>query len=72
MLSNVVDIESYIKYQEEQHKDTFLQIIDIPLSEYEIVKSELRLMGITAASMLPGLDGTCEAMKENLFGFTSS
>ena len=31
------------------------------------VMTERRLMGITAGSLFPGLDGACEELKEKLF-----
>ena len=39
------------------HKQ-FLQVIDLPLGERDLVIRELTLMGVTPGSLFPGLDGT--------------
>jgi hypothetical protein len=66
-ITNVDDIESYIQQQEAMRKTTFLEAIDIPVSERHIVSRELALMGIGAGSLLPGLDGACEQLRERFF-----
>lgn len=67
MQSNVDDIESYVQDLEAQEGKKVLQAFDIPASERDSVLQELRYMGITAASMFPGLDGICEDLKERSF-----
>jgi hypothetical protein len=66
-ITNVDDIETYILQQEANRAMTFLEAIDIPASEKPTVWNELALMGIGAASLLPGLDGTCEQLKDRIF-----
>ncbi|QYJ99289.1 FRG domain-containing protein [Shewanella alkalitolerans] len=66
-ITNVADIESYIKLQEGVTGKKFLKAIDIPWSERNLVVKELTLMGLTAGSLFPGLDGTCEELKEKMF-----
>jgi hypothetical protein len=63
----VDDIESYIQYVESIYQKSFLRIIDLPVRERPTVVNDLRQMGITAGSMFPGLDGACEALKEQYF-----
>lgn len=46
---------------------TYLQAIDLPVRDRRHVMRELRYMGITAGSLFPGLDGTCEDLKEQNF-----
>jgi hypothetical protein len=41
-------------------QQTYLQAIDLPVSDRSIVARDLATMGITAGSLLPGLDGACE------------
>jgi hypothetical protein len=65
-VSNVDDIESYIRSMESDAMK-FLQIIDLPIQERPKVMRELSMMGITAGSLFPGLDGTCEEFKERFF-----
>lgn len=67
-VTNVDDIESYIKFQEEAAHRQYLSAIDLPISDRKRVVLELGFMGITAGSMFPGLDGTCEELKERNFG----
>jgi len=65
--SNVDDIENHIDLTEKHFGTTFLEIIDLPVSERDHVMGELALMGITAGSLFPGLDGACESLKEQNF-----
>lgn len=67
--TTVDDIETYVASKEADAKKTFLQVIDLPLSERHLVIRELTLMGVTAGSLFPGLDGTCEELRERFFSF---
>lgn len=65
--SNVTDIEGWIMTLQKNKESPFLRAIDIPkVSRAEIMKS-LKTMNITAASLFPGLDGLCEALKVSEF-----
>jgi hypothetical protein len=66
MLTNVDDIESYIRSKESATKK-YVWAFDLPISERRHVIDELSYMGITAGSMFPGLDGACEELKERNF-----
>jgi hypothetical protein len=66
-ITNVDDIESYIQDIEHKHGRTYLQAIDLPVSEKPTVVRDLAMMGITAGSLLPGLDGACEQLRERFF-----
>jgi hypothetical protein len=65
-ISNVDDIESYIRSKEVSGKQ-YLQVVDLPISERRYVLRELSLMGITAGSLFPGLDGACDQLKDRFF-----
>lgn len=67
-LTNLWDVESFIKFVEKKHKKKILYCFDLPLSERSNALHELSVMGVTAASMFPGLDGTCEALRGRMFG----
>jgi hypothetical protein len=67
--TTVDDIETYIATKEAEMSKGFLQVIDLPLSERDLVIRELTLMGVTAGSLFPGLDGTCEEMRERFFSY---
>jgi hypothetical protein len=66
-VTNVDDIESYIRNREQDNQKTYLQVIDLPASGRKEIMQELSLMGITAGSLFPGLDGVCKQLKERFF-----
>jgi hypothetical protein len=65
-VTNLDDLETYIRTKESDDRK-YLQIIDLPLRERPLVMRELSVMGITAGSLFPGLDGACEELKERFF-----
>ena len=65
-VTNVDDIETYIRSMESADKQ-FLRIVDLPMKERPSVMKELSVMGITAGSLFPGLDGACEELRERFF-----
>jgi hypothetical protein len=66
-VTNIDDIESYIKLREKERGKSYLTVIDLPVKERTKVIRELSFMGITAGSLFPGLDGACEELKERFF-----
>lgn len=66
-MTNIDDIESYIARCEKRQKTNYLAAIDLPARERNTVMRELSVMGITAGSLFPGLDGACEELKERFF-----
>jgi len=66
-ITNIDDVETYIRFVEHSRAKSYLQVIDLPVQERPSVITELQQMGITAGSMFPGLDGACEALKEQYF-----
>jgi hypothetical protein len=66
-ITNIDDIETYVSFWEEQNKVKYLWAVDIPSTERDKAITELSYMGITAGSMFPGLDGTCEELRERMF-----
>jgi hypothetical protein len=66
-VSNVDDIESYIESVESREGQKYIEVFDLPMSERNRAMRELALMGITAGSLFPGLDGVCESLKERNF-----
>ncbi len=65
-VTNIDDIETYIRSMEKGGKQ-YLCIIDLPLRQRAAVMRELSVMGITAGSLFPGLDGACEELRERFF-----
>ena len=66
-ITNIDDMETYIQMVEASRSKTYLQMIDLPVTERPHVMRELSVMGITAGSLFPGLDGACEELKERFF-----
>jgi FRG domain len=67
-VSSVDDIETYIRSKETEGR-SYLRAIDLPVCERKQVIRELSYMGITAGSLFPGLDGTCQELAERYFEF---
>jgi FRG domain len=66
-VTNIEDIEAYLTNRENQVRKQYLRVIDLPASERNAVMQELSLMGITAGSLFPGVDGACEQVRERFF-----
>ena len=64
--TNINNIESWLDEVTPEGKK-YLTKIDIPQNERNMVMSELTKMGITSASLFPGIEGTCKALKEKYF-----
>ena len=68
-VTNVDDIETYIRSRELERAVSYLQVFDLLYSERESVLREFGMMGITAGSVFPGLDGACAELRARFFGF---
>ena len=66
-VTNVDDVESHIKHLEELGKNTYLRAFDLPTNLRAEIMQDLERMGITAATMFPGIDGVCKYQRERLF-----
>lgn len=66
-VTNIDDIETYVKTVEATTGKVYLSAIDLPVNERNQVIRELKYMGITAGSLFPGLDGACEELTERNF-----
>lgn len=66
-VTNVDDVEAYIREREKLRDTVYLEVFDLPASERSVAMSDLSVMGITAGSMFPGLDGMCEELKARMF-----
>ncbi len=67
MLSNVAEIEALIVKAEKQTCKRYLTKIDLVKSNARAALDDLRMMGITEASIFPGLDGICRALRDRFF-----
>jgi hypothetical protein len=66
-ITNLDDIEDFCSLMEQMKGKTFLSAIDLPASERPTVMHELALMGITAGSLFPGIEGACRQLRERFF-----
>jgi FRG domain. len=66
-ISTIDDIETYIDYLNNKNSKNYLYVYDIPISEKAKALKDLELMGITHASLFPGLDGICAHLKRKHF-----
>lgn len=66
-LTNIDDIETFVRSEELEDGKEYLKIIDLPISERRLIMQELSVMGITSGSLFPGIDGACEELRERFF-----
>lgn len=67
-ITTVDDVEQYLIGRGADLNRTYLTVFELPYSERRTVLAELRLMGVTAGSLFPGIDGACEEMRLKNFG----
>lgn len=67
-LTNVHDVESYIKRLEQDSDTKFLYAFDLRLSDSEKAMNELALMGINRTTMFPSIESICLDAKDRNFG----
>jgi len=65
--TNIEDMEEWIRLVEKENGKRYLTVIDIPRSERKLAMRDLAYMGVTAATLFPGLDGVCRSLKERFF-----
>ena len=66
-ITTVDDVESYLQKKGIERGRAYLRVFDLPYAERERVLNELRLMGISAGALFPGIDGACEEMRVRMF-----
>lgn len=66
-VSNVTDIEGFIRAREIQDQQEYLTVCELPASEAPRILRELELMGITYGSLFLGLDGIARDIKNRFF-----
>ena len=65
--TNIEDLEAWIRLVEKETNKRYLTVIDIPRSERAFAMRDLEYMGVTAATLFPGLDGICRSLKDHFF-----
>lgn len=66
-VTNVDDVESYLVAMEARTGKSYLQVIDLPADDRHSIMENLSMMGITAGTLFPGLDGACEELRGRYF-----
>ncbi|MDA8260843.1 MAG: FRG domain-containing protein [Betaproteobacteria bacterium] len=78
LVTNIDDLERFIRFYEQDRKMEFLLAADVPISFALEALGDLAFMGLTAATMFPGLDGVGRMIrhgmvsKKQLFPFVGS
>lgn len=67
LFSNHPSPEAFLRGLEAGAKKRYLEVVDLNPSMFKVALADLRRMGITAASLFPGIDGTALALKHELF-----
>jgi hypothetical protein len=68
MFCNSANMMLFVRGLEATRNQAFLRVFDIPIAERVEALRDLSAMGITAATMYPGIDGTCRAIAWDRFG----
>jgi hypothetical protein len=66
LVTNVGDLERFIRVMEQATGEQQLSAIDVPVSCATEALRDLAFMGLTAATMFPGLDGVGRMMKQDM------
>lgn len=66
IVTNVIDVEHFLCDIEKKSEKKVLIAADVPISCANEAMQDLQFMGLSAASMFPGLDGACRMMKHNM------
>ncbi|RAS19610.1 FRG domain-containing protein [Paraburkholderia bryophila] len=66
LVSNVGNIEQFICNMERHFETRFLMAAEVPVSFASEALEDLAFMGVTAASLFPGLDGVCRMMRHSM------
>ncbi len=62
-ITTVDDVETYLKKCGDAQGKSYLEVFELPYAERDEILADLRLMGVTAGSLFPGIDGACEEMR---------
>lgn len=66
LVSNVADLESYLCWLEKRVNQRFLFAADVPITCAAEALEDLQFMGLSAATLFPGLDGVCRMMRHQM------
>lgn len=63
LVTNVSTVEDYIIFLESRTQKRYLYAADLPVDLAGVALEDLAYMGLTAATLFPGLDGVCRMMR---------
>lgn len=66
LITNVGNFEAWLRKIEQELGDQYLYAVDIPIEYATEALQDLAFMGLTAATMFPGLDGICRALRHEM------
>lgn len=66
IVTNLKDLEPFIRQLEIENNETYLLAADVPISCASEALEDLAFMGLTAASLFPGLDGVGRMLKHQM------
>ena len=66
LVTNVGTVEDFILHLETLRGERYLFAADLPVELASDALTDLKYMGLTAASMFPGLDGVCRMMRHTM------
>lgn len=78
LVTNIANLERFIKFSEHERNEEFLLAADVPIPCASDALGDLAFMGLTAATMFPGLDGVGRMIrhgmvsKKQIFPFAGS
>jgi hypothetical protein len=67
MVTNAVNVEHVLLEAGMKAEREFLIAADVPIKFASEALQDLKYMGLTAATMFPGLDGVCRMMKHSMY-----
>jgi hypothetical protein len=66
LVTNVADVEHYLCSIEKNTGRKIIIAADVPIACVSEALEDLQFMGLTAATMFPGLDGVCKMMRHEM------
>jgi hypothetical protein len=66
LVTNVANLEEWLCKMEHDSGQRFLYAVDVPVSYAAEALQDLAFMGLTAATMFPGLDGVCRTLRHEM------
>lgn len=66
IVTNVASLGAFLRSGERKSGERFLYAVDVPVTCAREALEDLAFMGLTAATMFPGLDGVCRSLRHEM------